>query len=98
MESLIHADIFFFITTIIAIILGILLAVVLSYIIKILADIKEISNIARVETTDMAEDIHNIRDEVRSEFRKNSSVIASLFSIFGSLFRLRKSRISKSKK
>jgi hypothetical protein len=46
----------------------------------------------------MAEDIHNIRDEVKSEFRKNSSVIASLFSIFGSLFRLRKSRISKSKK
>lgn len=98
MESLIHADIFFFITTIIAIILGILLAVALSYIIKILADIKEISNIARTETADMAEDIHNIRDEVKSEFRKNSSVIASLFSIFGSLFRLRKSRISKSKK
>ena len=98
MESLIHADIFFFITTIITIVLGILFSIVLVYIIKILIDIREISRIARIETIDMAEDIHSIRNEVRSQFEKNSSVIASLISIFSSLFRLRKSRISKSKK
>ena len=92
MESLIHADIFFFITTIVTIVIGVLLAVILVYIAKILIDIREISRIARSESKDLADDIHNIRIEVQSELNKGSSVIASLFKIIRGLFRRRKSR------
>lgn len=95
MESLIHADIFFFITTIIVIALGIILIIIFIYIAKILADIREISRIARSESEDIADDIHMIRSEVQSELRNGSSVIISIVKIIRSLFRRRKSRISK---
>lgn len=92
MESLIHADIFFFVTTIIVIIISVILIVILIYLTKILADIREISRIARNETTDLASDIQEIRGEVRDELRRGSSVIASLFRVIRGLFRRTKAR------
>lgn len=91
MESLIHADIFFFITTIIVIILGIISAIILFYIAKILADIREISRIARSGSADIAEDIKLIRKEVNNELMNGSSVILSLIKVIRNLFRFRKS-------
>lgn len=90
MESLIHADIFFFITTIIVIILGIFFAIILFYIAKILADIREISRIARDGSADIAEDIKLIRKEVNDELLGGSSIIFSLIKVIRSLFRHRK--------
>jgi len=90
MESLIHADIFFFITTIIVVILGILFAVILFYIAKILADIREISRIARSESGDIAEDIKHIRQEVNDELQSGSSIIFSLIKVIRNLFRYRR--------
>ena len=92
MESIIHADIFFFVTTIIAIILGILLIIIFIYFIKIIADVREISRIARNETTDLASDIQEIRSEVKDELKRGSSVVASLFRVIQGLFRRRKAR------
>ncbi len=95
MESLIHADIFFFITTFIVIVLGIILVIIFIYIGMILADIRAISRIARSESEDIADDIHMIRSEVQSELRKDSSIILSLIRIIRGLFRRRKSRVIK---
>lgn len=95
MNTLIHADIFFFITTIVTIVLGILLAIALIYITIILADIREISRIARRESDEIAEDIHVLRKEVHSELRRGSSVIASLYRVLRGLFKRRKSRVNK---
>lgn len=95
MESLIHADIFFFVTTVIVILLGIILIVVFVYIAKILADIREISRIARSESADIADDIHMIRSEVQAELRRGSSIVASLARVIRGLFRRRKSRVNK---
>ncbi len=95
METLIHADIFFFITSIATVIIGILLAITLVYIIKILIDIREISRIARSESKDLADDIHVIRNEVQSELNRGSSVVASLIRVIRGLFRRRKSRAQK---
>lgn len=92
METLIHADIFFFVTTIIAIVLGILLIVILIILIKIMADIREISHIARNETTELASDIHEIREEVTGELRRGSSIIVSLARVIQGLFRRRNAR------
>jgi len=90
MESLIHADIFFFITTIIVIVLGILSAIILFYITTILADIREISRIARSESVDIAEDIKHIRKEVNDELQSGSSIIFSLIKVIRNLFRHRR--------
>ena len=95
MESLIHADIFFFITSIVAVILGILIAIILAYLVIILRDIREISRIARSETTDLADDIHTMRSEVHNQLRKNSSILTSIIYIIRGFFRRRKSRITK---
>ena len=95
MESLIHADIFFFITTLIVIVLGIILIIIFIYIAMIFVDIRAISRIARSESKDIADDIHIIRGEVQSELRKGSSVVASLLRVVRGLFRRRKSRFNK---
>lgn len=90
MENLIQADIFFFITTIVVVTFGILISIALLYFIKILADIREISRVARNESADIASDIQGIRREVKDEFRKNSSVLFSIIQIMRTLFRRRK--------
>jgi hypothetical protein len=95
MDSIIHADIFFFVSTITTIVLGIVLTIVLIYLATILADIKEISRIARKESVDIVEDIQNIRGEVYDQLKKNSSVIMSIVSIMRGFFRRRNSRLYK---
>jgi len=91
MESLIQADIFFFITTIVVIVLGILSVIILFYITTILADIREISRIARSESEGIAEDIKHIRKEVNDELQRGPSIIFSLIKVIRSLFKHRKS-------
>jgi len=90
MESLIQADIFFFITTIVVIVLGILSAIILFYITTILADIREISRIARSESEGIAEDIKHIRQEVNDELQRGPSIIFSLIKVIRNLFRYRR--------
>jgi len=92
METLIHANIFFFITSIAVVILGILITIVLIYIATILADIKAISRLAKSETANIATDIHEIRGEIKDELRRGSSMIGSIIKIIQGLFRRRKSR------
>ncbi len=94
MESLIHADIFFFVTTVIVIALGLISIVILTYIAIIIADIREISRIARRESGEIAEDIAEIRGEIKKEIRNNSSVISSIFKVIKNLFN-RRGRINK---
>lgn len=95
MESFIHADIFFFITSIAVIIISIFLAIVLIYLTTILADIREISRIARSESAEIADDIKMIRQEVHQELRRGKSVFASIMKILSSLFRQKRARINK---
>ncbi|MDO8430551.1 MAG: hypothetical protein Q7S72_00985 [Candidatus Taylorbacteria bacterium] len=95
MDSIIHADIFFFVTTIVAIVLGIIISIVLIYLAIILADIREISRIARRESEEIGQDIENIRSEVYDQLKKNSSVITSIVGIMRGFFRRRKTRLYK---
>ena len=95
METLIHADIFFLISTIILVIFGILGIIISIYITKIIIDIREISRIARNETSDISGDIHMIRREVHGELSRGSSVVVSIIKIIRGLFRRRKPRITK---
>jgi len=96
MQTLIHADIFFFVTTVIVIALGLISIVILTYIAFIIADIREISRIARRESGEIAEDIAEIRGEIKKEIRNNSSVISSIFKVIKNLFN-RRGRANKTK-
>jgi cell division protein FtsX len=77
MDTLIHADIFFFVTTIAVVVVTLLLAIVLIYLIKVLNRIKDIAEQVREETILFREDIHELRDSVKNETFK----LKNLFSI-----------------
>ncbi len=67
MDTLIHADIFFFVTTIAVVVVAVVLTVVLIYLAKILSDIKKITAQVHEETILFREDLHDLRIEVRRD-------------------------------
>jgi hypothetical protein len=67
MNTLIHADIFFFVTTIIVVIVGIAFTIALVYLIKVLSDVKEITKQVKEETILFREDIGELRGDIKKE-------------------------------
>jgi len=85
MQTLIHADIFFFVTTIVIVLVAIVLIVILIYIVIIMADIREISRFVRKETGEIAEDMKDIHTEIREKMRNmrdGGSPLRTMFSFF----------------
>ncbi len=92
MQSIIHADIFFFVTTIALILISICLIIALIYTIRILRNIFEVSNTVKSEGTEIINDIREISTNLRE---KTSGAgfglgLAFLKRLFGSLHRRRK--------
>ena len=73
MQTLIHADIFFFVTTIVVVLVAIVLIVILIYIAIILADIRQLSRTIRKEGAEIAEDVDMLRQEFRHEVHQGAS-------------------------
>lgn len=94
MNTLIHADIFFFVTTIVVVVVGLLFVIALIYLIKVLNRIKTIAEQVRDETVLFREDIHDLRDSVRREGFK----VKSLFDFGYSFFKRRSGKKSKNEK
>jgi hypothetical protein len=90
MQTLIHADVFFFITTIAVVVLAAAFLVASIYLIVILRDIRELSRIIRKEGEEIAEDVNRLRQEMRQEIRAGSSSAVALFGFFRNLFMRRK--------
>lgn len=67
MNSFIQADVFFFITTIAVVLLVVLFAVLLVYLIKIMKDAREVTKKLSEETSAILDDIHRLREFLRSE-------------------------------
>lgn len=67
MQSIIHADIFFFVTTIALIVLAAVLVIVIIYVITILNDLKKITAKFRKESEEVMDDIHNLRNHIKTE-------------------------------
>lgn len=66
-ESLIHADIFFFISTIALVVISIGLSISLFYVIKILRNLRDISDKANAESDEIIADIKRLRRAIRDE-------------------------------
>ena len=88
METLIQADIFFFITSIFVAVLAVGCAVALYFIVPVLKDLRHLSEIARKEGDKLAGDIDALRGAVKEEGVR----VKSIFDYFLDLFiRRRKS-------
>ena len=87
MQSLIQANIFFFITSIAVILVTILAVVILMYIVLVLKDFRGISSKIREETDLIAMDIN----EARAHIRKEGVKAGFVFNFFKQLFKKQKS-------
>lgn len=65
MSSLAKSDIFFFITSLVVIIIGIGVTWAFFYIINILRDVKDVSRTVKEETKEIVEDISELRTNVK---------------------------------
>ncbi len=83
MDTLIHADIFFFVTTIAVVVVALTLTIVLIYLAKVLSDIKKITGQVRDETILFREDLRDLRGQVRNEGFKLRSFLDLITGFFG---------------
>lgn len=84
MNTLVKADIFFFIASIATVVITIILAILLIYGIKIAKRVKEITEMIKDESQNMVEDIAYVREQVKEQSEKFGSFIGSILGIFGS--------------
>lgn len=75
MESIVQADIFFFVTTIVMIVIGVLATVFLVYAIKLIRDIYIIMEIVREEAVDVIDDIEAFRRDVKHKAERLSGLL-----------------------
>ena len=78
MDTFIHADIFFFITTIAVVLLTICLLIGAFYVIRILRNIKRLSETVKSEGEALADDLREFRSSMRQEGLK-AKTIANFF-------------------
>ncbi len=82
MDSLVHADIFFFITSIAVLLGGLLLCVLIIYGILIFRDIRSISQNVKRETELLAMDIDAAREHIKEHGMQFTSIFGFLKDIF----------------
>lgn len=82
-ESLIHADIFFFISSIALVIISIGLSISLYYVIRILRNVREITDKANMESDEIISDIRHLRRALRDEGLKWRAVADLIRGFFG---------------
>jgi hypothetical protein len=82
MDTLIHADIFFFVTTIVVVIVGVALTVALIYLAKILSDVKEITKQVKEETILFREDVKGLRGDIKKEGFRVERLMMFLKNLF----------------
>jgi type II secretory pathway pseudopilin PulG len=74
MNELLQANIFFFITSVVTVIIGILLAVALYYILGILKNVRDISNRAQRGSEALEHDLEHLRENIREEGMRFKSI------------------------
>jgi len=82
MDTLIHADIFFFVTTIAVVFFTIGFIIFTVYFVRILDDLKYISQKMRVESDKIIEDVETLREKAREEGAKVKTVLDLFLELF----------------
>lgn len=76
METLFQADIFFFITAVATVALSILVGIAVVYLIRILRNVRDISDTAKKEADLLAKDVDDLRGDLRSRGRRLSRLFS----------------------
>lgn len=82
MSTLIHADIFFFITTIAVVFFTIGFIIFTVYFVRILDDLKHISQKMRAEGDKLIEDVETLREKAKEEGTKIKTVLDLFLELF----------------
>ena len=80
MADVMHADIFFFITSIATVVLTILLAIALYYAIRILHDVREVTEKIRKASNDLERDLDHLRNTVKGEGMRVKMIVEMVLS------------------
>ena len=86
METLVKADVFFFITTIVVLILGVTLFVAAIYLIKVLRKVKIITDRVEEEAGEIINDAHKLRENIKKEEVRMSFVSKFTGAVLNSIF------------
>ncbi len=82
MDTLIHADIFFFVTTVALIVVSAFIVVALIYVILILRDVSKVSKKVQEESSEIIDDLKTLRTSVKQEGIKLPFIGSFLKSLF----------------
>lgn len=88
MQEIAKADIFFFITTIAVVVISVVLVIALIYAVKIMRNVRHISDLAKEEMDELVKDVKELRGHVRH----GGGRLSALFSSIGFLFKKKKKR------
>jgi hypothetical protein len=80
MDGLLKADIFFFLTSIAVVLITIVLLIAFYYIIKILRDIHELSELIKDEGEHIIHDIDSARNSVKRKGKSLGIIISNIMS------------------
>lgn len=83
MNSIIHADIFFFVTTIVVVAVGLVFASVLIYVLRILNDVKKVTKNVRNGTEMISQDLADLRNNLKSDGGHIFGSIQAVLKLFG---------------
>src|SRR5581483_622493 len=75
MNDLIHADVFFFITSIAVIVLGLGMAVAMFYVVAILRDLREIVGKVRRASDHIEQDFEELRSQIKAEGARVRTIV-----------------------
>lgn len=78
MESIAQMDIFFFVTTLVVVLVGTLAAVFLVYAIRFIRDARIVMEIIREEAAEVIDDIDEFRRDVRHKASRLSGVLGAI--------------------
>ena|SRR3989344_196594 len=91
METLVKADVFFFITTVVILILGVTLFVAAIYLIKVLRKVKSITDRMEEEADEIIDDAHEFRENIKKEEVRMSFVSKLMGAVLNSIFVIKRS-------
>lgn len=76
MDTVFKADIFFVVTTIVVCVVGLLISLVLVYLIRILRDVKKLSQKVRQEGERIVLDIEDLHENIKKNTIKLSDILS----------------------
>jgi len=95
MDTLIHADIFFFVTTIAVVVITIALTVLIVYLVKVFRNVREITEMVNEETVLLRRDIGDLRNEIRARGTRAAGAFDWIERFFGETKKSRSKKKSK---